>query len=93
MHVFFIYSIYILLTTAELEFYIIHDPKTSFLGITEFVIERLYVLGGFFNTHFPSWFAWAKYLSFLYYPFAAIVTLLFGDIEPFRYTRYFVALI
>ena len=48
---------------------------------------KLYISGGFFNTHFPSWFTWAKYVSFLFYPFAAILTLLFGDIEPFRYFK------
>ncbi|XP_061178497.1 uncharacterized protein LOC133187152 isoform X2 [Saccostrea echinata] len=39
---------------------------------------------GFFTTSFPTWFTWAKYTSFLHYPFAAIFTVLFADIEPFR---------
>ncbi|XP_061180331.1 uncharacterized protein LOC133188869 [Saccostrea echinata] len=42
------------------------------------------ILGGFFNTSFPTWFTWAKYFSVLHYPFAATVTIFFGDIEPFR---------
>lgn len=59
-------------------------PKFKYSITTVNTIMVLFlILGGFFNTHFPSWFAWAKYLSFLYYPFAAIVTLLFADIEPF----------
>lgn len=59
-------------------------PKFKYSITTVNTLMVLFlILGGFFNTHFPSWFAWAKYFSFLYYPFAAIVTLLFGDIEPF----------
>ncbi|XP_061184373.1 uncharacterized protein LOC133192373 [Saccostrea echinata] len=57
--------------------------KYSITAVNTVMVVFL-ILGGFFNTSFPTWFTWAKYTSFLHYPFAAIVTVLFGDIEPFR---------
>nr|XP_022319289.1 ABC transporter G family member 14-like [Crassostrea virginica] len=60
-------------------------PKFKYSITAANTIMVVYLLlGGFFNTHFPSWFTWAKYVSFLFYPFAAMMTLFFGDIEPFR---------
>ncbi|XP_062604374.1 uncharacterized protein LOC134266152 [Saccostrea cucullata] len=57
--------------------------KYSITTVNTFMVVFL-ILGGFFNTSFPTWFTWAKYTSFLHYPFAAIMTVLFEDIEPFR---------
>ncbi|XP_056007788.1 uncharacterized protein LOC125666691 [Ostrea edulis] len=61
----------------------VHSFKYSITAVNTLMVVFL-LLGGFFNTSFPTWFSWAKYLSFLHYPFAAIVTLLFGDMEPVR---------
>ncbi|XP_056008436.1 uncharacterized protein LOC125666368 [Ostrea edulis] len=61
----------------------VQNVKYSFAVVNTTMVIFI-LLGGFFNTSFPTWFSWAKYLSILHYPFAAIVTLLFGDIEPFR---------
>ena len=44
----------------------------------------LMISGGFFNTHFPGWLSWAKYLSLVHYPYAAMVTAILGNIDPIR---------
>ncbi|KAK3083673.1 hypothetical protein FSP39_001247 [Pinctada imbricata] len=40
------------------------------------------VLAGFFNTHFPSWLFWAKYLSLVHYPMSAMVITVLADTDP-----------
>ncbi|XP_060075883.1 uncharacterized protein LOC132555551 [Ylistrum balloti] len=40
------------------------------------------LIGGFFNTHPPSWLSWSKYLSISHYPYAASVSYLLKDMDP-----------
>ena len=58
----------------------IRDTKMAFLfGDTLILISML--SGGYLTQTFPSWLAWAKYLSLIYYPSSALSTILFGDME------------
>ncbi|KAK3085153.1 hypothetical protein FSP39_025124 [Pinctada imbricata] len=53
----------------------------AFTVVNTIMVSSL-VLAGFFNTHFPSWLFWAKYLSLVHYPLSAMVITLLTNTDP-----------
>ncbi|XP_045203563.2 uncharacterized protein LOC123556708 isoform X2 [Mercenaria mercenaria] len=53
--------------------------STSVLNV---VLQLSMLLCGFLIQNIPSWLAWAKYVSHMYYPFSALCIILYENTEP-----------
>ncbi|XP_021340449.1 ABC transporter G family member 21-like isoform X2 [Mizuhopecten yessoensis] len=52
------------------------------IRLLEFCLLGGTLIGGFYNTHPPTWLRWSKYISILHYPYAATVSYLLNDMDP-----------
>ncbi|KAK3084059.1 hypothetical protein FSP39_007436 [Pinctada imbricata] len=60
---------------------LIFDASTAVTSSQTFNICA-FLAAGMFTTHFPPWLTWFKYLSFMHYPYAAMVTSILSDVTP-----------